>query len=231
MNEARTRSVGLLLVAIGSLAACGNGRAPNGASGDGGSANDAANVGPGAGCGLAKPAGPPLKHRASAIACGLSAPIAPHLSDAGYYIDASCQSDAACATDLSLTETCRAYPDADGATFCNADQCFTDEDCTGHGPCDCLYSDRSVGNLHACYPGNCQVDSDCGPGGYCSPSLESDCSHASPDNVTYLCHTAKDECANDSDCAACGAGAFCAVTQVGFWQCVPLSSIPECPSG
>jgi hypothetical protein len=50
------------------------------------------------------------------------------------------------------------------------------------------------------------VDSDCGPGEYCSPSAQpapggqgvNACYGATP----YYCHTASDTCINDADCAA-----------------------------
>ena len=59
------------------------------------------------------------------------------------------------------------------------------------------------------------MDSDCGPGGYCSPSMET-CpfsatnpdtdveSHSAPN--PYYWHTASDLCLNDSDCASLDAG-------------------------
>jgi hypothetical protein len=42
---------------------------------------------------------------------------------------------------------------------------------------------------------HCAIDSDCGPGGFCSPSPSADdC------NPLYYCHTAADTCVNDGDC-------------------------------
>jgi hypothetical protein len=59
------------------------------------------------------------------------------------------------------------------------------------------------------------VDSDCGPGGYCSPSMET-CYSTNPEAEVegrnrgnpnpYYCHTASDLCINDSDCASLDAG-------------------------
>ncbi len=238
MRRSRGMQVpGLLLVAIASLAAyaCsgrvasttpsdGGGVSDAGSTGDAASAEDAASDGAtDASCGLGKPASPPLQHRPSAVACGLSAPSYPPPGD-------SCTSDAGCGT-IPVTQTCRAYPDAGGATFCNGDQCFTDSDCP-NGPCGCSVSTPQLGVHNLCYFGNCHTDADCGSGGYCSPSRQADCQGGDDPGVeAYYCHTPKDECTNDSDCASCGTGGYCAVTLLGFWQCIAASQLPMCPSG
>ena len=59
------------------------------------------------------------------------------------------------------------------------------------------------------------MDSDCGPGGYCSPSMET-CYSSNHEAIVegrnyggpnpYYCHTASDLCINDSDCASLDAG-------------------------
>jgi hypothetical protein len=56
---------------------------------------------------------------------------------------------------------------------CSYDQCFQDTDCDAGQACLCRPSNNdgppSIPNV--CAPaGNCTVDSDCGPSGYCSPS-------------------------------------------------------------
>ena len=225
VSEGRVRIVGVSLVAAGLLAAHGcGGHVDSAARVDGGSAIDGGGpVAPDASCGPTKPAGPPLQHRTTAVACGLSAPF-PNAS--------SCTSDAGCGT-IPVQQTCLPYPDAGGAAFCNSDQCFTDSDCKkSGGPCGCSVSTQQLGIHNLCYEGNCQTDTDCGAGGYCSPSPDTYCNHlGSPPVYDYYCHTPKDECTNDSDCASCGAGAYCAVTSAGFWQCVQPSQLPQCPSG
>jgi hypothetical protein len=45
---------------------------------------------------------------------------------------------------------------------------------------------------------NCRVDTDCGAQGYCSPS--SGTSICGDSLAGYYCHTASDECIDDSDC-------------------------------
>jgi hypothetical protein len=70
-------------------------------------------------------------------------------------------------------------------------------------------------------PGNCRVDADCGPGGYCSPTVDSGC--GSFYGVQgYYCHTPADECVNDRDCPGYGTpeAPYCAYsTTVGHWVC------------
>jgi hypothetical protein len=66
--------------------------------------------------------------------------------------------------------------------------------------------------------GNCRIDTDCGEGGFCSPSTAESCGNMS--GVTgYWCHTSKDTCKNDSDCAAQQNG-YCSYHEtIGAWAC------------
>jgi hypothetical protein len=66
---------------------------------------------------------------------------------------------------------------------------------------------------NVCLGGNCRVDADCGPGGYCSPSFGSCGAYAGV--VGYYCHTAKDKCVDDAECAS-----DCRYdTIMGAWAC------------
>lgn len=79
---------------------------------------------------------------------------------------------------------------------CSYDECSTDSDCSTGGPCGCemgLWSDAN-----ACMAGNCQIDGDCGSNGYCSPSMGTCGSYSGV--IGYWCHTATDECVDDTDC-------------------------------
>jgi Cys-rich repeat protein len=75
---------------------------------------------------------------------------------------------------------------------------------------------------NTCMPGNCRVDSDCGAGGYCSPSRGSNgCGYVEG----YYCHTRADLCVNDSDCA--GGNMTCAWSATsGRWECANVEFCP-----
>jgi hypothetical protein len=81
--------------------------------------------------------------------------------------------------------------------YCTYDMCEHDTDCSPGDLCAC-HGSPFVGGGNSCLPGSCRVDSDCGNGGYCSPS------HGGPlgcGGLTgYYCHTASDQCVNDTDC-------------------------------
>lgn len=99
-----------------------------------------------------------------------------------------------------------------GMLACSYDECFSDSDCGGRVPCECRASVSSA-DPNVCLTGsNCRVDSDCGPGGYCSPSIEGL-------STAYYCHTPDDTCANDSDCPM--NQPTCALDTIsGHWGCV-----------
>jgi hypothetical protein len=92
--------------------------------------------------------------------------------------------------------------------------CPTGETCACHGSPD-------VGQLgNSCVPGNCRIDSDCGAGGYCSPSVASDsCGRIGG----YYCHTPKDTCVNDTDCPVANDGPqICTYSTTDkHWACTP----------
>lgn len=109
--------------------------------------------------------------------------------------------------------------------ICTYDTCFDDSACAGK-VCACRQqADMASGDTNHCLTmGNCRVDADCGSGGSCSPTLGS-CGHYTG-IVGYYCHTGKDACINDSDCAQDGGlGGYCAYNPAaGAWQC----STAEC---
>jgi hypothetical protein len=110
---------------------------------------------------------------------------------------------------------------------CWYDECYTDSDCPSGLPCLCRTSaSDNTANLCA-FGGNCVLDSDCGPGGFCSPSSYCD-DWPVPGwpGFAYYCHTAADTCINDTDCAAVDAGEGCPITpfcmydgQAQHWTC------------
>jgi hypothetical protein len=121
-----------------------------------------------------------------------------------------------------------------GQSACSYDDCGSDADCAANEPCRCRESEDS-NSANVCLVGSgCQVDADCGPGGYCSPSrFDIDSSVYSPavigDGMSrsgYFCHTPDDFCVNDSDCdtsnclpeADC-AGMACIFSSEERWDC------------
>lgn len=94
---------------------------------------------------------------------------------------------------------------------CTYDLCFTDDDCDFVCRCGSGYS------ANVCLRnGNCNVNADCGAGGFCSPTYGS-CGDYSG-TVAYYCHTPQDECVDDSDCG--GYPNYCAYDTVGGrWTC------------
>lgn len=97
---------------------------------------------------------------------------------------------------------------------CTYDGCYEDGDC-GKAVCEC----RQEG-IHGyyCKAGNCAVDSDCGKDGYCSPTWGMSCG-AFTGVVGYYCHTAKDECTDDSECTE-QKGGYCAYDgDKKHWRC------------
>jgi len=79
------------------------------------------------------------------------------------------------------------------------------------------------GSGNSCVPGNCQVDADCGTGGYCSPTPALPCNMNGRDlycqGVGYYCHTPKDECVDDSDCQGVGSPGCLYDQSAGYWMC------------
>jgi len=92
---------------------------------------------------------------------------------------------------------------------CSYDGCFGDSDCS-NALCVCRESIASSDANRCESPsgGNCRLDSDCGPSGFCSPSLFG-CLGSDTCGYGYYCHTPQDACVDDQDCAsgrerACG---------------------------
>ncbi len=154
----------------------------------------------------------PQKHRAVAEACPMDRPVVNVQDDMG---EGSCSANEDC--DEGDNGRC---VNSRGGNMCSYDLCFEDSDCEsmGAGVCDCRADNAFEANV--CRRGDCRVDSDCGDGGYCSPSFGS-CGYYSG-VVAYYCHTPQDECVDDADCDE-NTGAYCAFdTQRGLWACSTL---------
>jgi hypothetical protein len=175
--------------------------------------------------------GPPRQHRAAHETCIQPRPPGqPGNSCDSIFDDAGSN----CGTDLDCTGglngRCSCTPLGSygvAANLCTYDECQSDDDCHGK-VCQCREDETaSMGQLSSsndtCFGlGNCQIDSDCGPGGYCSPGKLPGCDTW----YGFFCHTAGDECANDDDCPQ--ANAYCAYDLgASRWIC----STGMCPDG
>ncbi len=162
----------------------------------------------------------PAQHRAVATVCDQVRPPSSLLPPPGSTVTPdgyiSCLTDADCA---SAGKNGRCTGNGHDGWRCTYDGCFSDGDCSG-SVCQCEGGFRSDNNV-CLSQGNCRVDADCGPGGYCSPTL-GDCGDYGG-VVGYYCHTSTDECIDDSDCGA-QPGTFgqpyCAYSPAaGRWKC------------
>jgi hypothetical protein len=112
----------------------------------------------------------------------------------------SCTTSADCRTDAAAT----------GLNFClkgrcSFDACVVDADCGSNAACICgddgMYTGGNA-SIHPniCVPGDCRVDADCGPAGFCSPT-----SGYCGVPESYHCHRSADRCVDaEKDCASCG---------------------------
>jgi hypothetical protein len=194
----------------------------------------------------------PVNHRASGALCpagrGPGSTTAPYCSTDGGPSTAALNDPRVCESDDQCTEGANGRcfldggPVTDCGTNCSYDACASDTDCPANEPCQCRAS-ASDPTANSCLTGgNCRVDADCGPGGYCSPSqIENFCFCPSPalcpDGGThcyagqtevpcscgdscghsYYCHTASDGCVDDGDCPA---GETCNYDTVSArWDC------------
>ena len=198
-------SLGGLGESAGSAAVSGN------AGGSAGSAGSMPLAGA-AGMGGAAPR-VPMNHRATANACDATRPSVEPMLPEQPSEAIQCRSHADCTE--GKNGRCMIVGHAWQCTY---DACFTDLDCPSSGSlpqvCQCeggLFTDNNV-----CLSTGCQVDADCGDGGYCSPTLGSCGNYLGV--VAYYCHTKDDECIDDSDCSA--QSGYCAYQPtVGHWQC------------
>ena len=171
-------------------------------------------------------AGVPLNHRATAAACPTDRGPGPPTQPYPQGQTSGCASDSDCTA--GQNGRCFPFEGLVGPGGCSYDQCFEDSACGAKTPCICRAS-ATDNAANVCDPGgNCAVDSDCGPGGYCSPSVSA-CLWNSP--APYFCHTPADGCINDSDCPSVDAGtgscstfSTCAYDpQAGYWGCTQLT--------
>jgi hypothetical protein len=112
----------------------------------------------------------PTNHRASAVAC----PMQRGPGSTGGLPPGDCDADTDCTAGANGRCLPSCGPPGCFASDCSYDGCFNDSECGGTIPCSCRPSVTSSA-ANTCLTGStCAVDSDCGHGGYCSPSGASD---------------------------------------------------------
>lgn len=164
----------------------------------------------------------PVNHRPDDSQCQQPAPAGDCQIMSGG--PGECHADADCA-DAGVNGRC--IESMGGAIYCRctSDACAGDSSCPTGQTCACHGAPYTGGDGNACVPGNCRVDADCGPGGYCSPSYQvQGCGGL----AGYYCHTPTDTCVDDSDCATSTSGPqVCAYsTTAGHWKCQQQSLCP-----
>lgn len=164
----------------------------------------------------------PKEHRPRAEVCpserGSSAPF--DMTGCTSRTGITCTKDADCSA--GLNGRCLAHNEPCD-TACSYDECLTDSDCAG-APCLCRSSAADTVK-NQCLPGsNCKTDSDCGSCGYCSADAEPVGLDCRVESVSYVCHTARDQCADDDDCD----GGFCAYDgRLAAWVCGSCVPFPH----
>lgn len=154
----------------------------------------------------AGPLPPPTEHRPFTMACPVTRPAGLH-RDAGLGLPwpkGPCNADSECVP--GVNGRCTPNGGVYGTSSCTFDVCFIDDDCAdAGGPCICGATLADVGSdgarmrgINQCFPGNCRVDADCGPGGLCSMTV-STCGQPLG-FVGYYCRTPNDTCTRDEQC-------------------------------
>ena len=221
------------LAGCGSGSVLGSGGVVDGGGATGGSTGSGGNGSGGNGSGKV-----PLQHRSTSASC--PSQRGPRPSCVTTSCASTCSSDSQCID--GVNGRCFPWEGLVGPGGCSYDECFSDSNCGARTPCLCRSSSTDNSANICDVGGNCAVDSDCGPGGYCSPSMET-CYSTNPEAVVegrnyggpnpYYCHTASDLCINDSDCASLDSGTAttsscptytpCAYNaQDNRWECTQL---------
>lgn len=170
-------------------------------------------------CGGSHPAA--INHRQDEAQC--SEPVGPGVCGCSSCSGVGCCSgpEFTCMSDASCTRGVNGRCNGNGPVAgcgCTYDRCSGDRDCPGNETCACHGSPYMYGVDNFCIQGNCRVDSDCGKGGYCSPS-------GAWSVVGYYCHTPQDTCTNDNECTSqnCsgdpGEPRCVYSSSAGRWQC------------
>jgi hypothetical protein len=155
----------------------------------------------------------PVNHRPNDAQCLAAAPPGDCGANGGGPVGQMCSMDNQCT--MGTEGRCNADGPIPGCS-CTYDTCADDSACPANQLCVCHGSAYWSGEGNTCMPGNCRVDTDCGPGGYCSPTASGGCGEVSG----YYCHTPGDQCVNDTDCGGDGACTYSTANHI--WQCTML---------
>ena len=154
----------------------------------------------------------PTQHRSEATACG----VPPSTGSGGSAAQGASPPLQMCTKSSECTSGANGRCTSGRiGQYCSYDECFVDADCAAGAVCLCSAPD---GTGNRCTQPGCQVDADC-PGSWCSPTFGTCGSYGGVTN--YSCHTAADECVNDSDCTSNSlGGGYCMYDpQVTHWVC------------
>ena len=120
-------------------------------------------------CGASLPE--PEKHRPDDPPCARERAAPPFEVHHEWVDHAECERHADC--DEGDNGRCDSFTHSGGTSyFCTYDSCFSDDECGG-GVCDCG-ENTAYGQNKCLDAGDCRVNADCGPGGWCSPSASPD---------------------------------------------------------
>ncbi|HEX3851869.1 MAG TPA: hypothetical protein VHW01_12940 [Polyangiaceae bacterium] len=149
----------------------------------------------------------PLNHRPSGLPCTAArAPVTP--TPSGFMCTPPGGAECQCTQDSDCTagQNGRCQPRSPGPAGlqCSYDYCHNDDGCPQSSVCECRPDAGSQIANYCTKPGTCRVDSDCGVGGFCSPSQAGQWC-----GTLYFCHTPGDTCLNDSDCPSAGISPGC----------------------
>ncbi len=161
----------------------------------------------------------PLNHRSTGGSCPAqrgSGPLDCGCSgtDGGCScVQGACSQDSDCSA--GINGRCQVAAALLFSVGCSYDACFDDSDCPDKVPCDCRASATDTGANHCLTGSNCRTDADCGPGGYCSPSL-----------VDTFC-----SCQSTAYCNPDAGGGCYEFGADGTWHQVPCSCGDSCGHG
>jgi hypothetical protein len=159
----------------------------------------------------------PVNHRVAGSICpserGPGTVVAPGCQETSGPVVPGCNQDSDCRS--GANGRCQVFGGPACDYFCSYDNCTSDSDCSGNVPCACRASSADATANTCQTASNCRVDTDCGSGGFCSPSL-----------VNNNC-----QCFSESFCTAADQGSCAETGPDGILKAVPCSCGGNCGHG